>query len=137
MISLAHPPTGSRYHFPSFTALSFQRIHSYIPGIRAPAQPSQVPEGRPAYLPFLWQGPRTLLSSHSESGKNYPRKEQSSLTSEITNTLEHINHMQPLPNCRLKGNSTKALTLIPITRSSSVRLSHQQSAPRGFCTTGT
>jgi len=67
-------------------------------------------------LSSVIQGQIKLLPSHSQSWMNYPRKEQTSLISEITNTLEHTNDMRPWPRCGLKGDSTKAL--IPTPRSS-------------------
>lgn len=99
-------PTGTtNYHddFPFF--------YSFVPppystpilvGASAPAQPRQVPERQPTYLPFLChpQAKRTA-HSHSESVRNHQRREQSSLITEIPNMLEHMDHM---PRWRLTAH---------------------------------
>lgn len=128
LIPLAHSPTGYRYNFRSFTTLSFQCIHSYTPNTcSSSAQPASRTAAKIPVFPLSSRGQENCC--HSERVRNYPRKEQSSLVSEIINILVHINQMGPLLGCRLKGDSTKALTLTPITRSSNARqpLSHQES----------
>lgn len=108
---------------PFFTALSFQPIHCYTLGAPAPAQqPSQVLERQPTYLSFLHH-PQAKKTAPLplRNWEELPKKRAKQPKKWNYNTLEHINHMGPLPRCRLKGDSTKALTLIPIPRSSNAR----------------
>lgn len=92
---------------PLFTALSVQYIHSILWKHLFQLSPAKLQKGsQHSCLSSIIHGPRKLLSSHSESGRNYPRKEQSSLISETTNTLERTNHMGLLSRRRLRQHKS-------------------------------
>lgn len=101
-------PTGTpschlSWWFPLFLQLYLSHIfHSYTCGSTCCSSAQPGPERQPTYLPFLChpQAKKTA-HSHSESGGDYQRREQSSLITEVTKMLEHMDHM---PRWRLTAH---------------------------------
>lgn len=99
-------PTGTSschlsWWFPLFLQLCLSNIfHSYTCGstCSSSAQPSS---RKAANIPAFPLSSKKTAHSHSESGRDYQRGEQSSLITEITNMLEHKDHM---PRWRLTAH---------------------------------
>lgn len=108
-------------------SLSFPLFYSFVlpthPLLysRSTCSTSAQPSSRKAAFPPSSVGQENSTPPSQKVGGITQENNKAAQLSEITNTLEHINDMGPWPRCRLKGNSSKALTLIPITSSSNSR----------------